>query len=379
MKNILILICLLFASSNISAQISIMEVKENKPQTNIYIYDSLSNIKKYPYNHLIGRKLLFMGENNSSFYPKFRYYDDFWLECNKDFSGKYFRILGIEPRNMRGRGTLPFWVVILVGTSEKYYVDLDRVEQKNNVASNDNTEWLVVDYYEKIKQLYLNKDFVLVNNEEPSWGDGGFYIYDSNSPVNKLPGKLRSIWKCTEISARKTPDNNRCSPLVLVFENPEHGKYYIYYEQMSFGWERKGGYTNNIFSKAYIKKYGEPKLVLERFIEKSEYDRIYALDRNIRSAQAKIAAEKKELENKQRNERANERRKELISKYGEEIGIKVYNGEIFIGMTKQMCLDAKGSPQRINTTTSVYGKREQWVYYGEYLYFENGILTTIQD
>ena len=48
-------------------------------------------------------------------------------------------------------------------------------------------------------------------------------------------------------------------------------------------------------------------------------------------------------------------------------------------MTKQMCIDAKGNPQKINKTTTIYGTSEQWVYYGLYLYFENGILTTIQD
>lgn len=52
-----------------------------------------------------------------------------------------------------------------------------------------------------------------------------------------------------------------------------------------------------------------------------------------------------------------------------------------IGMTKAQVLASMwGKPQSINTTTSAYGNREQWVYGGRsYLYFENGILTTIQN
>jgi len=35
--------------------------------------------------------------------------------------------------------------------------------------------------------------------------------------------------------------------------------------------------------------------------------------------------------------------------------------------------------QHINRTTGSYGTHEQWVYGGSYLYFQNGVLTTIQN
>lgn len=52
-----------------------------------------------------------------------------------------------------------------------------------------------------------------------------------------------------------------------------------------------------------------------------------------------------------------------------------------IGMTKQDVLDSSwGRPNHINTTTTAFGTREQWVYDGyNYLYFKDGILTTIQN
>lgn len=52
-----------------------------------------------------------------------------------------------------------------------------------------------------------------------------------------------------------------------------------------------------------------------------------------------------------------------------------------IGMTKDEVLASNwGKPKSINKTTGSYGTHEQWVYGGNnYLYFENGILKTIQN
>lgn len=54
---------------------------------------------------------------------------------------------------------------------------------------------------------------------------------------------------------------------------------------------------------------------------------------------------------------------------------------VYIGMTKQQVLDSMwGEPIKINTTTTKYGVSEQWVYpNNNYLYFENGKLTAIQN
>ncbi|MGS2779879.1 hypothetical protein ACVBAX_21310 [Robertmurraya sp. GLU-23] len=57
------------------------------------------------------------------------------------------------------------------------------------------------------------------------------------------------------------------------------------------------------------------------------------------------------------------------------------NFGVKIGMTKDEVLNSSwGKPDSINTTTSVYGNSEQWVYgNGNYLYFENEVLVTIQN
>ncbi len=51
-----------------------------------------------------------------------------------------------------------------------------------------------------------------------------------------------------------------------------------------------------------------------------------------------------------------------------------------IGMSGQDVLDSSwGRPEKVNRTTTQRGVREQWVYHGNYLYFEDGVLTTIQN
>lgn len=53
---------------------------------------------------------------------------------------------------------------------------------------------------------------------------------------------------------------------------------------------------------------------------------------------------------------------------------------VSVGMSKQQVLESMwGRPEKINETTTAAGTREQWVYPGyQYLYFSNGVLTTIQ-
>ena len=54
---------------------------------------------------------------------------------------------------------------------------------------------------------------------------------------------------------------------------------------------------------------------------------------------------------------------------------------ITIGMSQQDVLDSIwGQPEDINKTTTKYGVSEQWVYSGyRYIYFDNGIVTAIQE
>lgn len=70
------------------------------------------------------------------------------------------------------------------------------------------------------------------------------------------------------------------------------------------------------------------------------------------------------------------------NQYKKKFGInnfsKILKGVVTIGMTKEMCTLSWGEPNSINETITAGKKSEQWVYSGNYLYFVNGVLTTIQ-
>jgi hypothetical protein len=90
---------------------------------------------------------------------------------------------------------------------------------------------------------------------------------------------------------------------------------------------------------------------------------------------------KQEIEIKATRKLENEKRRSLIiNKYGKENGEAILNNKVKIGWTKSMCIASWGKPYDINRTTNAYGTHEQYVYsLKKYLYFENGILTGIQD
>ncbi len=64
----------------------------------------------------------------------------------------------------------------------------------------------------------------------------------------------------------------------------------------------------------------------------------------------------------------------------EQCGL-VAAGLVYIGMTEEMALMARGRPSDINRSVGSWGVNEQWVYRSSdtYLYFDNGILTSWQD
>ena len=77
--------------------------------------------------------------------------------------------------------------------------------------------------------------------------------------------------------------------------------------------------------------------------------------------------------------KAEERKQSLIDRYGSSITERILNREIWIGMTRAMALESRGTPEKNNRSVNVYGTHEQWVYENIYLYFENDLLTSWQD
>lgn len=108
-------------------------------------------------------------------------------------------------------------------------------------------------------------------------------------------------------------------------------------------------------------------------------------ERRKQAVKIQIAQKKQEIEKQIKSKleikkKRNQRRDAIINKYGLTNGDAIINHKVKIGWTKSMCVASWGKPYQINRTTTTYGTNEQYVYsLKKYLYFENGILTAIQD
>ena len=90
-----------------------------------------------------------------------------------------------------------------------------------------------------------------------------------------------------------------------------------------------------------------------------------------------LAEQQKQIEDQQAKQ---ERKLNLIKKFGKERAEQIFQHKVQIGMTADMCREAWGEPDNINRTTGSWGVHEQWCYdWGGYLYIENGKLAAIQN
>lgn len=103
--------------------------------------------------------------------------------------------------------------------------------------------------------------------------------------------------------------------------------------------------------------------------------------------QGKPCAGSKALSDKANQAKANEQAKEL-AKYRYEVEMREMSSrkEPRIGMSAVAAEKSSwGYPDDVNKTVNAYGVSEQWVYRGtgfaknRYLYFKNGILTSMQE
>ena len=326
----------LFLSAHVFSQITIMSTEEQKPKYDNFVYDSLRNMSpekyedKYSYHHLIGQTLLYCGN------PYFEY-------PRSNFKvGNYYRVDGILPDDI-GKGLYHRLSLTNINTGEKG-------EEGDIFTEKYNFKWVVLGHYEKMKSLFLNKVFIYLGNK-------GFaeYYYKQNNLINLETDTvtrniaIETVWTCVDIQVKprnkgdKMDIDNR-SPIILIFDNHQYGRHYCYLEGES--------------GKPFKDIYEDMPLVCGKFQLKSYFDNVKALD----------IAEK------------NKRNANLTRKYGASSAKLILQGKIRIGMTKNMCRDSWGEPDDINTSTGSFGVHEQWVYgMSSYLYFENGILTSIQN
>ncbi len=122
----------------------------------------------------------------------------------------------------------------------------------------------------------------------------------------------------------------------------------------------------------------EEKAELDRQKAEAEAKRQAELEAQKR-AQAQAETEAKAKRAAYENSRAGKLCKAHPT-WGKDACELIADGKVSVGMTSEQAIAAWGKPDDINKTIYSSGVHEQWVYgIGSYLYFEDGILTTIQN
>lgn len=340
MKRVFILLLFLFIIIPSFAQITVMKsvdeiMQSLKSSTPAHPpYDSLTNFKhqvndgkKGDFSHLIGQTIMFCGDPLAYVPPKYSV-------------GEYFTIEGILPDDVKG------------GLYDRLSIKRNKTGEIINLGGigaghKYNWQWVVQGHYEKLKQLYVGRDFIYegpIGISNYSRDEDKFINVKTNKSTKDV--EKGSIWTCVDVQVKPFTEYTTSyrSPLVLVFDNPSYGQHYCYYED-DIG--------------EHIKSYpwDYSPLLCGYFYDKEQYESYL----------------------KQQAEEKAARKAEMIKKYGQNRGTMIAEGKVQIGMTKQMCLDSWGEPNDVNTTIVANKTHEQWVYgYDRYLYFDNGILTAIQ-
>lgn len=343
--SFVILISLL--SLHVSAQIemfdeSIKKVEEPK----VMPYDSLTNMVtqkygtredyRYTFDHLVGQTLMYCG-------------DPYSYKGDRGFKvGSYYKVTGTLPDDV-GRGLYCRMTLEDTTTGEQ-------MQEGDLSTSKFNSRWVVVGYYEKMKALYINKEYVYVGTNNVfihyEWKKAnGLINLETDTVTRNIPKE--SVWTCVGVQVKLRKKSNiidddmqldNRSPIVLIFDNPTYGKHYCYLE----------GDDGKPY-KALLKE--SLPYVCGRFQLKTAYDNIKAI-----TAANKV-----------------KRKASLTKKYGSTYANLILEGCVRIGMTKAMCEESWGLPDNINKSIGSWGTHEQWVYGNSYLYFEGNKLTAIQN
>ena len=140
------------------------------------------------------------------------------------------------------------------------------------------------------------------------------------------------------------------------------------------------GSMNGYMSTHFLTSDSEEFKKYKEYVTKLNQERTSQLNQERRLAQEeRIRREQKEAAHER--QRINEEHKaSMIKKYGNQIGEKVGNGLIWIGMTEDMLIDSWGFPEDVNRTVTANEVRKQYVYPGSnYVYLVNGKVTAWQD
>lgn len=212
----------------------------------------------------------------------------------------------------------PSPIYLELGMSHDIYTG--GVLQKRSELYAPPSKFIIIGYFNKLKKSMVGRKFVNKYTDNYSFFNPGNIVYrlSDGSPLNEIP--KNNVWTIADVSFVET-DNYAGLSYILTSDA-----------------------IKDVFCRASVSDF-------------TPYEEYVAQQQAIKDWE-----------------------KSIIKKYGSVNGKLIIDGRVKVGFTKQMCEDAWGKPDHINTTTGRYGVTEQWVYGSRsYLYFKNGKLTSIQN
>jgi len=376
LKYILLLLITSIITQSI-AQITTLEkpIQDDKSIKNtqnevLVVYDSLKNFEaltnskssKISYKHLIGQKIYVV--NNSDLCQLKRYVWGKNEITNRgwDVEGHYMTIIDGKRYQNNTKWKNAFDIAFQDDTdSIVYCYEKDHYGNLNNFM-------VILGHFEKMKQLYENKELVFVkdDNNETYYYQNGIFNLNTHKRINTI--KKGTSFFCTGISIDDqkgsafdtgNPYKNIVDRVVLVLHNDELGDCFCYATSQDM--------ANGNASKEYV---------LGKFLYREDYNKKQKND----AIAAKQKKESDQAKAKEKEEKEQQHIQALVAKYGQSNVDLARQGKVKIGWNKELCKEAWGEPQSINKTTTAYGVHEQWVYStSRYLYFDDGVLTAIQE
>ncbi len=275
-------------------------------------------------------------------------------------AGKYFDILSfIDKTDNDGKyKTYEMGLYIKIENQETHdtlYYQLGKLAGHVNDNEHAMYPFIITGYYEKLKKLNVGKIFIAQED-----------IAELNDINNGKPLSCEegSEWTCKQVTLTETKGGIYWEP-IFIFQDSNSNEIAVGMRRIVDG------------IPAAISEFRSKEVVMAEEAQQDE-------DLRKQIAEEKKAKEQSAVQAKKNAEASaaakRQRRENLIKKYGEKQAAMILEGHVAIGMTKEMCIDAWGRPRDVNTTTGSFGVHEQWVYnMKSYLYFENGLLTTIQN
>lgn len=351
---ITIVFCLVAIISN--GQIPIY-TKNNQKAVDIVekvvLYDSLTNISeiysKHPHGNyrydlfrgMIGQKIIFnpaLSIHSKSYMPQFCWKN---LDSNQvsKLIGEELQISDVFPEGIFDD---PVFILSNNKTGERFQYEPDACGME---------PFLSLGYFDWMVNTYKGKNWWYKNlypsETEPC-------LINSNSD-EIISSDAYMLLNCTDVQL-KLPQNEGYSlsdkgGVVLLFSDSIGNQYYI-----NMGFDNAGEST-------YSGWRGKPQIGIAHILLSLEQRQDEINEQN------KIA---------QRVHAKEEQRKtKCIKLFGKDKGMMVYLGIVEPGMTQDMCTEALGEPERINSSQSRNEIFEQWVYPNKYIYFQNGKIVSI--